>query len=626
METREDNSTLDQSAIGFWSYVGSSTRADDLTDAFFSEFCVTAYTLDSYGDLEYKYIPKTIVSREVLDSSAWSIENDATYYWPLTTPLSFFAFYPSKVLPFVEIEDSDSDPYVPYINYTNDFFAQNQPDIIAACELNKVKSEAAITTDPVNLTFSHIMTKLNFSIKGQDDYLTYHVTEIKLNAHHKGEFYFDLGYDESSRTDIDSSTPSSAIGWWKVYDAGVETEPQTYDDYYNSTSSTSSSDVATDNREFVYFRNSDSPLEVGPETETGDLELTLGDSYSFMMIPQSLPSNAEISVTYYITYNSFTISNPITRTLSLDGVTWGMGNNLLYRLTLPTTGLEDIVVDVESIIDWNIEGEYNIYTGPVVVDGFVVNDYYDQATFDEEEDGLFFDIEVDPYDDSGDFNEADSGIVGDLIVDDYSDDDEYDESEGGVVGDVVVDPYDEDNDYDEGDSGIIGDLIVGDYANKDYFEETEGGVVGTIEVVGYTEEKDYDEGDSGIVGDLIVGDYTDKDYFEETEGGVVGTIEVVDYTEEKEYNEDDSGIVGDLEIGDYTDNDYFEETEGGVVGTIEVVDYTEEKDYDEDDSGIEDDLEIGDYTDNVTEDLKNPDDPDTDDTDTGTGTDTTETT
>ncbi len=80
-EMREDNTTLEQSSIGFWSYVGSSTRAIDRIDTNFDNFSVIAYTLDGEGDLEYEYIPRSTVSRtptESLDSwGDWKIANNA---------------------------------------------------------------------------------------------------------------------------------------------------------------------------------------------------------------------------------------------------------------------------------------------------------------------------------------------------------------------------------------------------------------------------------------------------------------------------------------------------------------------------------------------------------------------
>ncbi len=614
-EDREDNSTNEQGLIGFWSYVGSSTRAEDRVDNNFLSFSVTAYTVDSEGELNSLYMPKTTVSRTSIAADAWSIEG-GSYYWPLTTPLSFFAFYPTSTTPFIEMADSDDDVYTPYIDYYNDFFAKNQPDMIVACELNQVKDAAATISSAVNLTFSHIMTKVNFTIVGENEDLTYNVTEIKINAHHRGEFFFDIGNSRSD-IDIDSDTSQSSVGWWELYTADSPTEPQTYDEVYNTVYYADELDdteesVDPDNREFIYFDNETTPLSVGAEVLDDDgnsiYEMTLEDGNSFMMLPQTLPSNAEISVSYYITYKSFTISEPVTRTISLDGTVWEMGNNLLYRLTLPTTEISEIEVKVDNIIDWNVEGEYTVYTDPITVECFVVNDYFYEATFDEEDAGLLLDVTVEDYEDSGDYGESENGSgIGDIIVNDYSDDDEYDETESGVVGDVTVEDYEESGDYGESENGSgIGSIIVKDYGSSGTYDESVGGVVGDITVEDYEDSGNYGESENGSgIGSIIVKDYGSSGTYDESVGGVVGDVTVEDYEYSGDYNESSSGIGGII-VKDYGSSGTYDETIGGVVGDVTVEGYEDSSDYNESDSGVGD-TTVNDYSGDVSYDETNTD-------------------
>lgn len=275
----------EKAEINFGSIVKGSTRAAVTTTSNFKEFTVSGYkTADAMStgiQLATGFIDDLLVENS--ESTGWGYTG--TFYWPITGKVQFFATSPKQSL------DLSAKGY-PTFSYTIKSVT-SQEDLVAANLIDQVKTSGDIT-----LTFQHLLTQVNFSIKGDTPDFTYAVTKLELKGlKDKAIFKFN-------------GTPET-VGSWETLEA-------------------SAADI-----KYVYTAP-DTPVTVAPTTDNKDLSTPFEtvNNALFMLMPQAL-SDVTLDITYSaaptLHPNEYTFNS--TKTVKLTGE-WGIGKNIRYTLKL----------------------------------------------------------------------------------------------------------------------------------------------------------------------------------------------------------------------------------------------------------------------------------------------------
>lgn len=197
-------------------------------------------------------------------------------YWPATGYVQFFATSPAQTLTLQETD------YPTITSYTVGAI-DTQVDLIAANTIDQTK-----TTSEVIFAFQHLLTQVNFSIKGDLVGCTYEVTKLELEGvKNKATFTFN---------------GTSNVGSWSTPEA------------------TTGSYVWTGN------------VTLTP-TSVDDSKAIEASGALFMLMPQSL-SGATLKITYSATptgVSEATFSGEKSIALT---ETWGKGKNIRYTLKL----------------------------------------------------------------------------------------------------------------------------------------------------------------------------------------------------------------------------------------------------------------------------------------------------
>lgn len=274
--------------------VKGTTRAAVTNNDNFAAFTVSGYTVavadiadSGVGTEAYMYKDYTG------GQGKWEPIEKGDVYWPSNENMEFFA-YPTG------LKDNFDAPEKGYPTLTYAIGAVGaQTDLVVAH-----KSVASVPAGgKLELTFKHILTRINFSYEPVDPAYTYTVSNITINGVEGGTATYTFGTNEG--------------GWSAGSEAAV--------DYSYPISST--------------------PVK-GSDNNVYALDTSDG---SLMLLPQSVASKT-ISVTYKTEKDGHTYFNN-TKTVTLGtSAKWEIGKNIRYTLTLPV-GAEKVTVDtnVEDI-------------------------------------------------------------------------------------------------------------------------------------------------------------------------------------------------------------------------------------------------------------------------------------
>ena len=291
--------------INFTTIVSKATRASELkteglkTNGGFKVFAYNTKDNDMSAETilgETPFMDGVVVS---WNSSAWTMNPVGPYYWPLKDKIQFFSYSPVAHVNYVEPTSSKAG--YPSFSYT---IVDSQEDLVVAYAKNETKP--GVSGTPVKLDFKHVLTQINFKLKGKDDGFTYKVTEITLSGiNNAGNFTY-----------VDPT--ESVVGTWS--------NPSTSTSYqYNAT--------------YTDF------------TGTSELTLATGDN-ALMLMPQTLGENAEITIAYSTVYGGGEVFNG-EKKVSLKDVVWGAGDKILYTLLLP--GGAENVTFTPDVTNWNTQ-------------------------------------------------------------------------------------------------------------------------------------------------------------------------------------------------------------------------------------------------------------------------------
>lgn len=277
--------------------VKGTTRAAVTNNDNFTAFTVSGYTVEvsaiAGSGVGTAYMNKDYTGGR----GSWTTTGDV--YWPLDENMEFFA-YPTT------LKDGFQAPENGYPTLTYAIGAVGaQTDLVVAH-----KSVASVPTGgKLELTFKHILTRINFSYVPEDAAYTYTVSNITINK--------------------------------------VEGEDATYTFAADDKGSWSAG--SNKNVDYVY------PVLTTPVAVDGVYALDTQDG-SLMLLPQSVASKT-ISVTYKTEKDGHTYFNG-TKVVTLgESAKWDIGKNIRYKLTLPV-GAEKVTVDtnVEDINETSESG------------------------------------------------------------------------------------------------------------------------------------------------------------------------------------------------------------------------------------------------------------------------------
>lgn len=299
-QNEEIENVGNKAEINFGTMVKTGTRAAIITQSNFETFTVNAYktsgTLNASSALTE--FMKDLKVNKNKTTNAW--EYTGTYYWPTTDLVHFFATSPAQ-----SIEGTTGYPTFKYT--VKDVAAQE--DLLAASLLGQTKN-----ANKVVLTFQHLLTQVNFSIKGDTKGCAYSVSKLELKE----------VKDQATFTFAESET-----GAWS-----------------NLVSSAAPTNIS-------YAYTPASPITVTPGEKLEEVTKCETDGALFMLMPQDA-STIKLEITYTATLDGDTQpSFDGVKVVTLTG-TWTKSQNIRYTLQL-TSDATAVTFGAPEVDNWNEE-------------------------------------------------------------------------------------------------------------------------------------------------------------------------------------------------------------------------------------------------------------------------------
>ena len=227
-----------------------------------------------------------------------------TFYWPATAYVSFFATSPKQTLDITKAG-------FPEFNYTVGE-TTTQVDLLAANLINQQKSDNKVT-----LGFRHLLTQVNFSIKGDTKDFKYVISKLEVS-----------GVSTSATYSFDGNT--STVGAWGNW--GTADGAYTYD-------------------------ITEAPKEITVTDIASVTNLDVAETSLFMLVPQTLTVSAKVSITYYAIPEDKT--DPLdktfegTKTVELGTSTkWEANKKVRYTLVL-SSDAKSIEIGEPTVTAWD---------------------------------------------------------------------------------------------------------------------------------------------------------------------------------------------------------------------------------------------------------------------------------
>lgn len=310
-QNEEFDNAAQNAEIGFNTIVSKATRASELkTEGLKTNggFKVFAYNTGENDMAAASVLSSPAFMDDVLVSwntstSKWTMAPAGPYYWPIDEKLQFFSYSPVANVTYNKPNGTDAG--YPSFSYT---VPSTQEDLVVAYVNDATKENA--TAGALTLPFKHILTQVNFKLKGKDADYTYKVTAITLSGiNSAGTFTYAKPI----------TTPTSSLGSWanSTTPAEYTYEVATYDDF----------------------------------TSAADLTIATG-SNGLMLMPQTLGADAKVEISYSTVYGGKIVFKG-TKAVSLKDIVWNAGDKILYTLSLPG-GAEEVTFTPE-VSTWNGE-------------------------------------------------------------------------------------------------------------------------------------------------------------------------------------------------------------------------------------------------------------------------------
>ena len=285
---------------------GAATKAAPVDNAtMYDEMAVTAFIYPATHSWPTAYTggspsaQRYMSAVKVKKSEAWS----TTYHWPgASKRISFFAAAPYGSEGLTAFNDGTPGT-LPYLSYTVPANVADQKDLLVAASTDRPGNSN--TAEP--LTMKHALTAVRF-VTG-DDMLAGTVSKITLkNVYGTGRLPMQ-----------------AAPAWYSL--------------------------SGTRNFELTL-----SPAATAPDPQVPNTPLTTAAA-TFMMLPQTLPSGAQIEVKY----TDKLTNTQRTLTANIAGKTWPMGKTVVYRISTSSISVTS-TLKVTAPAEYTYQGGNNTYT------------------------------------------------------------------------------------------------------------------------------------------------------------------------------------------------------------------------------------------------------------------------
>lgn len=284
-EAVEETSSSSSSEINFDAYLGrnASTRSS-VTDINF----LKGGTYNAGFGVFARYNHISLLDTEHVtwnkDQNHWEYTN--TRFWPSEGSVDFYAFAPYSTAPKLESPNKNE------ANPTCIYFPSNLSpiDLVWANAMERTK-----TNEPVKFTFNHALARLGLDIKANQK-LEKNGAVITVN---KVILY---GASETSGVFVMAGYLNLENGAWTLADNGISW-------FYTWTP-----DGKVDGNEEVKKNGTVLKLSASQLDHTNDIITNADDSYIFI-IPQDLPKNFNLKITYTVKQGDFEEEVTVTKNL-----------------------------------------------------------------------------------------------------------------------------------------------------------------------------------------------------------------------------------------------------------------------------------------------------------------------
>ncbi|MBT9899985.1 fimbrillin family protein [Bacteroides thetaiotaomicron] len=293
-EEFETQGTNNEIKVG--TVVRKSTRAADLDNAGFTSFTLSSFIVEANQNYETTGLGEPYMNGVTYSGGQGKWTATGKYYWPTDKNVQFFGY-------------SDGSNFTapatgyPTLSFTIGATFDVQKDLVVAA-LSSTKPE---NNASVQLSFKHILTKVNFSYKPEDGY-TYTISKMSIKGLQGGNATYTFAADPIDGEWLTESTDNS----------------------YNY------------------------PISVGTTATNGYYALGAAGS-SLMLLPQSIAANAvEILISYEVSRTGGYTYKATDKVVKIPESTWGIGQSIRYKLALPA-GDGVIGVDTSTLPEWDGE-------------------------------------------------------------------------------------------------------------------------------------------------------------------------------------------------------------------------------------------------------------------------------
>lgn len=286
--------------VEFGTAVSSTTRAAITDDAALQESGFTVYAYNTGADVAGTgLLNKVFMDNLAVSYSAPNWSFTGTYYWPLSDNIQFFAYAKDAGATYAAVA---TDSY-PTITYKINDDPKLQKDFVVAEAVNQTSSANAVT-----LKFNHVLTQVNFSVKGDDENLTYKISSLKIEG----------------------------VANTGTYSYGT--------DKWTATGTAGTYPIATD----------------ASVTGTTAVKFDEGNG-ALMLMPQTLTAAAKINITYSVYNGADAVGAETTASVTLSNTTaWEPGKKIRYTLTLANNAAK--VSFKSEIGEWSTEQSGTVET------------------------------------------------------------------------------------------------------------------------------------------------------------------------------------------------------------------------------------------------------------------------
>lgn len=293
-EEFETQGTNNEIKVG--TVVRKSTRAADLDNAVFASFTLSSFIVEANQNYATTGLGDPYMDGVTYSGGQGKWTATGKYYWPTDKNVQFFGY-------------SDGSNFTvpatgyPTLSFTIGTTSDVQKDLVVAA-LSSTKPEENAS---VQLSFKHILTKVNFSYKPEDGY-TYDITALSIKGLKGGAATYTFAADPVNGEWLTESTDNS----------------------YNY------------------------PISVGTTATNGYYALGAAGS-SLMLLPQDIADDTvQILISYEVSREGGYTYTATNKVVKVPASTWGVGQSIRYKLSLPA-GDGVIGVDTKELPEWGTE-------------------------------------------------------------------------------------------------------------------------------------------------------------------------------------------------------------------------------------------------------------------------------